>query len=806
MKSVLQNYRTGKLEVAEVPPPSLQAGGILVQNAVSLVSAGTERLMVELARKSLLGKARERPDLVRQVFEKVRRDGILSTIETVRSRLDAPVPLGYSSSGTVVEVGASVPNFQVGDRVACAGAGYANHAEIVFIPKNLTVRIPDEVDFESASFATLGAVALQGLRLAEVQLGETVAVIGLGLVGLLTFQLAKAAGCRVLGMDPNSARTELARQLGIDAVAASADGLSSIVYRLSSNHGADKVIITASTKSNESVILAGEVARDRGIVVAVGAIGLEIPRKTYYEKELTFRVSRAYGPGRYDPDYEEKGQDYPIGYVRWTENRNMEAFVQQLAGGKVNVKPLVTHRFPIEEASKAYDLITGKVKEDYLGILLTYPEQPDLGRVSPKRSALSLERSSILPPGQRPYGAGGHPPSSHRARGPTGPAAILHPIRIGLLGAGEFAKGTLLPAMKKVPEIEFAGVCTATGISAQHVARKFGFRFATTDENEILNDPNINTVVVATRHHLHARQVIAALRAGKHVFVEKPLCINEAELKEIVETYSVICSQHEESSTRNLQPSILHPPSSIGDQSPSLSNQNSASNLQPSASSLQPVLMVGFNRRFAPMARQLKDFLKEVNEPLVMHYRINAGYIPPDHWVHDPEQGGGRIIGEVCHFVDFLTFLAGALPRQVHAKALPNSGHYRDDNLAITIEFANGSLGIITYVANGDKSFPKERVEVFGGSAVAVLDNFRQLELVRGGRHKVVRSWLGKDKGHGAEWEVYIQNISSGCESPIPFEEIVCVTLCTFLAVKSLKDGSPILVSWDSIYSGASQS
>jgi predicted dehydrogenase/threonine dehydrogenase-like Zn-dependent dehydrogenase len=733
--------------------------------------------MVELAQKSFLGKARARPDLVRQVIEKVRRDGILSTIETVRSRLDAPIPLGYSSSGTVIEVGASVPNFQVGDRVACAGAGYANHAEIVFIPKHLTVRIPDEVDFESAAFATLGAIALQGLRLAEVQLGETVAVIGLGLVGLLTLQLAKAAGCRVLGMDPNSARTELAGQLGIDAVATNADGLRSIVHRLSSNHGADKVIITASTKSNESIILAGEVARDRGIVVAVGAVGLEIPRKTYYEKELTFRVSRSYGPGRYDPDYEEKGQDYPIGYVRWTENRNMEAFVQQLAEGKVNVKPLVTHRFPIDEAPKAYDLITGKVKEDYLGILLTYPEspklsafsfQPSASSIQPsaptlERSALSLERSSILPPGQRPYGAGGHPRSSHRARGPTGPAATLHPIRIGLLGAGEFAKGTLLPAMEKVSGIEFAGVCTATGISAQHVARKFGFKYATTDENEIINNPDINTVVIATRHHLHAHQVIAALKTGKHVFVEKPLCLNEIELNEIIKTYNS-----------------------------SLITQHSAVSLQPSASSLQPVLMVGFNRRFSPMARQLKDFLKEVNEPLVMHYRINAGYIPPDHWVHDPAQGGGRIIGEVCHFVDFLTFLAGALPRQVYAKALPNSGHYRDDNLAITIEFANGSLGTINYVANGDKAFPKERVEVFGGEAVAVLDNFRVLKFFRNGHCKTVRSRWSQDKGHQGEWEALVSKIRSGQGPPILFEEATFTTLCTLSVIKSMSSGNPV--------------
>jgi predicted dehydrogenase/threonine dehydrogenase-like Zn-dependent dehydrogenase len=722
MKAIIQNYRSGELAVTELPPPKLRPGGILVHNAASLVSAGTERLMVELAQKNLLGKARERPDLVQQVLEKARRDGIVTTIEAVRRRLDTPTPLGYSCAGTVIGVGEGVEYFQLGDRVACAGAGYASHAEVIFVPKNLAVQLPDGVDFESAAFTTLGAIALQGLRLAEIELGDIVVVIGLGLVGLLTVQLAKAAGCLVLGMDIQANRAELAHKIGANAVATDAETLQALVQRLSSAHGADAVLITAATKSNDPIALAGQVARDRATVVAVGAVGMDVPRKIYFKKELTLRVSRSYGPGRYDTDYEEKGRDYPIAYVRWTENRNMQAFVQQVAEGKVTVKALITHRFAIAQASKAYDLITNQTGESFLGILLSYPEEPNLSA-----KVLLKEASS----------------QSHAAISPA------QSVKVGLIGAGSFATGTLLPAMQKVNGIELVGVCTATGVSAQHVAQKFGFHYATTDEKQILDDPEVNTVVIATRHHLHARQVIAALKAGKHVFCEKPLALNEEELREIVETY-----------------------------------QKSPANR----------LMVGFNRRFAPMARKLRNFLAQVEEPLVMHYRVNAGYIPPDHWVHDPTEGGGRIIGEVCHFIDFLTFLAGSLPTQVYARALPNNDRYRDDNLVITLDFANGSLGTITYVANGDKAFPKERVEVFAGGSVAVLDNFRKLELLRDGRRKVLHSRLRQDKGHRGEWEAFVEALRSGSTS-ITLDEVVATSLITFRILESLHKEEPANIS-----------
>jgi predicted dehydrogenase/threonine dehydrogenase-like Zn-dependent dehydrogenase len=729
VKIILQNYRTGELTVTEVPPPALAPGGVLVRNTVSLVSAGTERLMVEFARKGLLGKARERPDLVRQVLSKASRDGIISTLETIGARLDVAVPLGYSSAGIVLSVGEGVSRFQPGDRVACAGAGYASHAEIAFIPENLAVKLPEGVDFESAAFTTLGAIALQGLRLARFELGETLAVIGLGLLGILTVQLAKASGCRIVGMDPNPDRCRLAKHFGIDEAVTDPAGFASACRQLTDNYGADKVVVTASTRTNEPLVLAGEVARDRAIVVAVGATGMEIPRKTYFEKELTFRISRSYGPGRYDSEYEEKGRDYPIGYVRWTENRNMQAFLQQVGAGKIDLVPLITHRFTIGEARQAYALITGKTNEAYLGILLTYP---------PPRA--QEERSVVV--------AKAPPTPVHSPRPANDQDA---PLRIGLLGAGQFAVSTLIPALKRLPQVQLTGVCTQTGISAQTIKNKFGFHYATTEEHDIIADPGIEAVVVATRHNLHCRQVIASLEAGKHVFVEKPLCLNREELAAIAQTYAQVC----------------------------MTGNNS-----------QPVLQVGYNRRFASMARELKNFLQEVREPLLIHYRVNAGYIPAHHWVHAPQEGGGRIIGEVCHFVDFLIFLTGSLPEQVDAAALPNQGRYRDDNVAVTLKFANGSVGVITYAAGGDKSFPKERVEVFGGGATAVLDNFRRLELIREGRRQISKSRLRQDKGFQGEWEAFLEAIIQPKSIlPITFDEIFASTLTTFLIIDSLKCG-----------------
>lgn len=516
MKQVLQHARSGEITVEQVPAPQLLPGCALVRVRASLVSAGTERASAEFARKSLLQKAKARPDLVRDVFGKVQRDGIVSAIQAVRSRLDQPQSPGYSSAGTVLEIGEGVSDIRPGDRVSCAGAGFAVHAEIACVPRLLLSPIPDQegnkVSFDEAAFATLGAVALHGLRTAEVKLGDTVALLGLGLLGQLTLQLLKAAGCRVLGMDINPARAELARQMGADFVSSDPSTFQLICAENTRGAGADSVLITAETSSSEPVNLAGAVARDRAIVVAVGTVGIDIERKAYYEKELDFRVSRSYGPGRYDAAFEQKGRDYPIGYVRWTETRNMNAFLQLVADGKVRLTPLITHRFRIDDAQNAYELITGKTGEPFLGVVIQYPGTENASR--------TLE---IVPP-----------PSQVKSPGNSGSGRVT----VGVLGAGMFASGTLIPAMKESAETDLALVCAANGSHAQHAAKRFGFAACTTDESEIILNPQINTVVIATRHHLHARQVAAALAAGKNVFCEKPLCLSEQELSTIVGTWN----------------------------------------------------------------------------------------------------------------------------------------------------------------------------------------------------------------------------------------------------------------------------
>ncbi|HXM64705.1 MAG TPA: bi-domain-containing oxidoreductase [Terriglobales bacterium] len=723
MKQVLQQARVGEIVVMDVPVPKLLPGCVLVHLAASLVSAGTERASYEFANKNLLQKAKARPDLVREVINKVRRDGVFSAVAAVRSRLDQPNALGYSSAGTIVGVGEGVTDLRLGDRVACAGASYAVHAEFACVPRLLVARIPpgSAVSFEEAAFTTLGAVALHGVRIADAKLGDVVAVIGLGLLGQLTVQILKAAGCRVLGMDIAPERAELALRLGADDVSISREGLRDLCLGYSSGNGADAVVITAETASSEPVDVAGEIARDRGVVVAVGTVGMDVQRKLYFEKELDFRVSRSYGPGRYDSAYELKGRDYPIGYVRWTETRNMGAFLQLLWEGKLDVKSLITHRFPIERAQGAYDLITGRMGHPFLGVLITYPEQAE-------------ETHEIQLAGKG-----------------TGHVLADARMAIGVLGAGNFAMSTLLPAIKNIQGVELVGVCAANGAHARHAAGKFGFRYCATEERRILTDPDVNTVVIATRHHLHANQIFAALEAGKNIFCEKPLCLTEIDLAEIVRAHAI--------------------------------------------SGRDRLLMVGFNRRFAPMATKMRAFLKGVREPLALHYRINAGFVTRDHWINDPEQGGGRVLGEVCHFVDFLTFLVGALPIEVQTRSVNGLEQFSDDNVIISLRFANGSQGTISYLANGDRSYSKERLEVFGGGAVAVLEDFRRLELVRHGRKQTFRSRFRQDKGHRGELEAFAAAVCGRGELPIPFDEIVSTTLATLRAVESRSSGQPIEVN-----------
>jgi predicted dehydrogenase/threonine dehydrogenase-like Zn-dependent dehydrogenase len=716
MKQLLQNMHNGQTVIEDVPIPSVRNKFALVKTACSLVSAGTERMLVEFAEKNLVQKATSRPDLVKQVLSKAQREGLLPTIEATFNRLDQPMPLGYSSAGTIVEVGSGLDGFAVGDRVACGGGNYAVHAEYALVPRNLLIKLPDTVDFESAAFTTLGAIAMQGFRLAKPQLGDRVCVIGLGLLGLLAAQIARAAGCTVFGIDLSAKRVQLANEMGFKAVERS--NCEEAAQGFNQNRGFDIVLICADTPANDPIELAGKLARDHGSVVAIGAVGLNIPRKVYYEKELDFKVSRSYGPGRYDPTYEEGGQDYPFGYIRWTEGRNMESFVELMAAGKVDVHPLISHRFEIESASTAYELITGKTGVPFLGVLLTYP-------------AVSQNQSE---PHKVSFPASGGKISSQK-------------LKVGVLGSGNYAMAVFLPAVKKNSKAELVGIASGAGLTAEIAARRFGFRFASSREQDILTSADINTVVLLTRHQQHARQVLACLQNGKNVYCEKPLALNEQELDEIQKALQVTSA---------------------------------------------PLLTVGFNRRFSPFGVALQQFFANHSEPLFAHYRINAGFLPASHWTQDPVQGGGRIIGESCHFIDLLTFLVGSAPVSVRAVALPDGGRYHQDNVSMSFRFGDGSLGVVDYIAAGNKNTSKERVEVFSAGKIGLLDDFRTLELSSEGNRTIRHAYLRQDKGHQAAWSAFCNAISQGTGPTIPYDQLIGVTLASFAVMSSLQTGEDV--------------
>jgi predicted dehydrogenase/threonine dehydrogenase-like Zn-dependent dehydrogenase len=720
MKQVIQGFRDGRLSVDEVPAPMSKDTGAVVQTRVSVVSVGTERAVTEFASQSLAGKAHSRPDLVKQVMRKVKSDGLMSAYKTAMSRLDAPLALGYSSMGEIIDVGSSVRGFKIGDRVACAGGGYASHAELVYIPWNLMVKVPEGVSDEDAAFATVGAIALQGVRVADLRLGEKVLVIGLGLLGLLTIQIVKASGCVVMGTDLDPKRVQLARELGADAAIVTESALvEETVMDLTSGRGADTVIITAATKSNAPTELAGEVSRLKGRVIAVGDVGMNIPRRVYYPKELEYKISMSYGPGRYDPQYEEKGIDYPYAYVPFTQQRNMETLLQLVNEGKVTPSRLITHRFPISEAEKAYEVVQGANSNECLGMIFTYPHEVSVSRridlPSKKRETVSEDTA-----------------------------------RLGMIGAGNYATLMLLPHLSKMSSVELVGVSTSTGMSGKHTAEKFGFKFCATDNAEILEDNNINVVVIATRHNLHAELVAAALSSGKHVFVEKPLALNEEELRKVV-------------------------------------NAVNESDRQ---------VMVGFNRRFAPLVLEAKKLFGEQGGPLSMIYRINAGAIPLDHWTQDPEEGGGRVIGEVCHFVDLLQFLCGSKPTKVYALAgAKPEGVPADDNLTITIAFDNGSIGTIAYFSTGDKAIPKEYIEIYGAGKTFVIDDFRRARCASGGSVRTIRG-RGQDKGQAGTLSAFVNSVLGNGPAPIPFDELVSTTLTTFRILDSVSTGNEMPVTW----------
>lgn len=710
MKQVVQNMRTGELKVDEVPAPTLKRGGLLVANRFSLISAGTEKSTVSVARKNLIGKAMERPDQVKKVIDKVMKDGLVDTMKMVFARLDTPTALGYSCAGIVQGVGSSLDGFAVGDRIACAGQNYASHSEMVYVPGNLCVKIPDGVSFADASYVALGSIAMQGVRQADVALGENVAVIGLGMLGQLTVQLLKASGCTVVASDLDPAKLELARQFGADECVLP-DELEAAAAGITAGNGVDAVLITASTKDDGPVQVAGDIARKKGRVVVVGAVGMNVPREQYYLKELELRLSSSYGPGRYDTQYEEKGRDYPYGYVRWTEGRNMAAFLSLIQQGKIDVKTLSTHEFGIDDASDAYQLMMENT-QPYLGILIRYAEE-----------ATSQE---------------------HRIE--VNPARELKTVNLGLIGAGNHVKDMLIPALEKNPDVQIQAVCTGTGINAKALGVKINAKYCTNDLQDVFNDDDINAVLIGTHHNSHASMTIQSLQAGKHVFVEKPLCLTKEELQEV---QGVVKEQ--------------------------------------AANGLH--LVVGFNRRFSMHALKAREFFDGHRNPLVMVYRVNAGAIPGDHWIQDPESGGGRIIGEACHFIDFMQYVCGSRPDSVFARSIADhSSGISNDQSILSFTFEDGSVGTVVYAAGGDTALAKERFEAFGDGKSMVMDDFLRSDFYSKGKKTTYKSGK-RDKGFQAEMDAFT-GAASGKQPPaMLFDEIHAVSLAAILAEQSLRTG-----------------
>jgi predicted dehydrogenase len=708
MLQVVQDVRSGVTGVREIPDPIAAPGQVVVAAAASLVSAGTERYVVELARKSLIGKARERPDHVRRVLQKIKQEGLLFTAQQVQAKLDEPMPLGYSSAGVVLECGRGVQEFKPGDRVATAGP----HAGVVSVSRMQCARIPDNVTFEQAAYTSVASIGLEGVRLAKVTLGERVLVVGLGLIGQMCVAMLRASGCRVFGTDIDPAKLELARSFGADGV-----GLGSprdLVRNFAGPQGVDAVIITASSKDNAIIEFAADVARVRGRIVLVGVTGLDVPRAPFFMKELEFTVSSSLGPGRMDPQYDERGIDYPFGFVRWTAQRNMEAVLDMVSAGTLPVEKLTTHRFPIGRAGEAYDLITSGAP--VLGAIIEYPAVSERPR---RRVDLRAPRAG---------GAGD--------------------LGVSLIGAGNYARLVMIPSLSKVGGVEWRGLCTARGMNAEHSGRKMGFGFATTEAAEVFNDPRTHAVFVATRHDLHADLVIGALKAGKHVFVEKPLALNAADLSRVAAVVD-----------------------ELGDKC--------------------PILMVGFNRRFAAATRRVRDHFAGV-APRTVAYRFASGYIPANLWPQDEDVGGGRIVGEACHAIDMCVALTGSVPVRVYAESVGAARGLEttDDQVFITVRHEDGSLSNLSYQAGGDRAAPVERFEVNGGGRTAHVDEFDAVSLWRG--EKLTQEKTGRDRGHDAGFRAFIEGCRKGGAWPIPWRELYGTSWATLMAVRSLREGLPI--------------
>lgn len=707
MKQIIQDLKKGDTILEEIPAPIVRKGSVLIKTHRSLVSLGTEKMLVEFGKGNLIAKARQQPDKVKQVLDKIKTEGLMPTLEAVFNKLEEPLPLGYCNAGEVIAVGDGVTKFAIGDRVASNG----HHAEIVCVPQNLVARIPDNVSYEEATFAVIGSIGLQGIRLANPTLGETCVVIGLGLIGLLTAEMLIANGCNVIGFDYDQRKVDLAFQKGVNAFNAADTDVVKVVESLTNQIGADVVLITASTSSNEVISQAAKMSRKRGRIVLIGVIGLDIKRDDFYKKELSFQVSCSYGPGRYDEDYEQKGIDYPIGFVRWTEKRNFETILQAISKRRINVTDLITERVALKDYLNIYSNLG---KGSIASILEYSPDQV--------QQAKTID---VAPTNWKCGGKG----------------------IIGIIGAGNFTKMTVMPALKK-SGAQYKYISSAGGLTATSLAKKYSIAKSTTDYQEILRDDEVDLVLVTTRHDLHAKMVTEVLKAGKHVFVEKPLAIDKAGLSSIVETYQ-----------------SLHTGLSVN---------------------------VGFNRRFSPYAQKAKSLLGEASADLNMIATMNAGFIPKDVWVQDMKTGGGRIVGEACHFIDLMQFLSGSKVQAVMMSGLGLHPEEHTDNAIITLKFVNGAQGVINYFSNGSKSYPKERIELYAQGRTLIIDNFRKMTGYGFSRFSSMRS--GLDKGHKDQFKLLVDRVKTTGQPLIPFDDIINTTEASFAALESLRSGNWILI------------
>lgn len=713
MKQIIQNLKSGDTSLVDVPAPLVRKGHLLIKTHRSLVSIGTEKMLVEFGKASLISKARQQPERVKEVLDKIKNEGLMPTLEAVFNKLDEPLPLGYCNAGEIMEVGENVTEFQIGDRVVSNGA----HAEYVIIPKNLCARIPDNVSYEDAAFTVIASIGLQGVRLIQPSFGETVVVIGLGLIGLITAEILVANGCNVIGFDFDDRKIDIANEKGVMAFN-TGKGIDPVktIESLTNQVGADAIIITASTKSNDVIRQAAQMSRQKGRIVLVGVVGLDINRADFYKKELSFQVSCSYGPGRYDENYETKGNDYPIAFVRWTEQRNFQSILQAISKQQLKVSSLITERVKLQN----YNEIYGNMSGNSIASILEYDKINSEDRINKPESIIKLKNFDFS-----------------ESKG-----------IVGVAGAGNFTKMTLMPALKDT-KAGLKYIASAGGLTANSLAKKFGFAHSTTDYQQILNDSEVDLFIITTRHNLHSNMVIEGLTANKHVFVEKPLAISQDQLSDILDLYT---------ENNNLK-----------------------------------TLSVGFNRRFSPHTQKAKQLIGSSALPINMIATMNAGFIPGDVWVHNMTIGGGRIIGEACHFIDLMIFLNGSNVTSVFMSALGNTPAENTDNAIITLKFENGSQGVINYFANGNKSYPKERIEIYSQNRTLVIDNFRKTE---GYGFKGFSSLKTKlDKGHRSQFNLLIKSIKEGGPAIIPFKEIINTTKASFAALESMKLNRPMYLN-----------